>query len=301
MNDDKRGSSAQREQRRQYCKKGNIAQPHAANFCSAFPRAAINYLGFKSSHLRFSSFVSAMSSSRPESATSMNPSDFATAPNTPSPATPLPEPTPVPTPQQSNTHLPDNNEVQNTPEASQSSPRSNTSTSSRDVHTPLPVVTDEALQPPRASYLAPISDASTVRNSFGPSSFNDSSQGLADEKVAEPYADERAPSEKRGSIFKRPLVWLGAIVALIVLVLVIVLPVVLTKKHSQNTSATTGGSGPQSGGPSGPTSASAITGGDGSTITTETGVNFTYSNPFGGICRYPRNNRVCSINANLVD
>jgi hypothetical protein len=239
-------------------------------------------------------------SSRPESAASMNPSDFATAPNTPSPATPLPEPTPVPTPQQSNTHLPEAHS-QDSPDASSQS----NVTTPRDVHTPLPVPTDETLEPPRASYLAPVSDAST-RNSYRQSSLNDSSQGLATEKVAETYADEPAPSEKRGSILKRPVVWLGAIVALVVLILVIILPVYFTviKKHNQNASAASSGT-PQSSGPSGSASSGAITGGDGSIITTETGENFTYSNKFGGFCEstvinlprvHPRNHHRCSIN-----
>jgi hypothetical protein len=211
----------------------------------------------------------------------MNPSDFATAPNTPSPATPLPEPTPVPTPQQSNTHLPQA-DGQDTPNVS---PQSNMTTP-RDVHTPLPVPTDETLEPPRASYLAPVSNEST-RNSYGQSSFNDSSQGLATEKVPETYADETPSPEKRGSILKRPVVWLGAIAAFIALILIIILPVYFTviKKHNQNASTAAGGSGtPQSSGPSGPTSSSAITGGDGSVITTETGENFTYNNQFGGFC-----------------
>jgi glucan 1,3-beta-glucosidase len=233
--------------------------------------------------------------SRPESSASMNPSDFATAPNTPGPATPLPDTnlsSHSHTPNQSNTHLPEI-EVQDTPEEPQAPPASNPPTP-RNVHTPLPVASDDdvPLQPPRASYFA-TSDASTGRNSYGPSSFNDSSQGLAlkSEKPAETSAEEPPPSEKRSSIFKRPVFWLAVVIALIVLILIIILPVYFTviKKHNHPSSAasTSGGGGgsPQSSGPSSPASpTNAITGGDGSTITTETGVNFTYKNQFGGFC-----------------
>ena len=235
--------------------------------------------------------------SRPGSSASMNPSDFATAPNTPGPATPLPDTnlgSHSPTPNQSNTHLPEI-EVQDTPEEPEASPASNPPTP-RNVHTPLPVASgdhdDVSLQPPRASYFA-TSDASTGRNSYGPSSFNDSSQGLAltSAKPAETSAEEPPPSEKRTSIFKRPVFWLGVVIALIVFILIIILPVYFTviKKHNHPSSAasTSGGGGgsPQGGGPSSPASpTNAITGGDGSTITTETGVNFTYKNQFGGFC-----------------
>jgi glucan 1,3-beta-glucosidase len=150
--------------------------------------------------------------------------------------------------------------------------------------TPLPA--DDALEPPIAPYLAPVSDKPTPRDSYGPSSVNDSLQGLAAEKPTEPYAEDHAPPQRRTSIFKRPVFWLAIVVALVVLILVVVVPVyftVIKKKSSAATATPTyGGSTPM---PSAsPTSV--ITGGDGSIITTETGVSFTYQNPFGGICEY---------------
>jgi len=234
-----------------------------------------------------------MSSSRPESSTSMDASDFATAPNTPSPRTPLPDLGPddsshVPTPQQSNAHLPeaDAQDTQQLPQASHTS-------LPRETHTPLPA--DDTLAPPMAPYLAPVSDSSSPRDSYGPPSVNDSYQALAAEKPTGTYAEDRAPSQKRSPIFKRPVFWLAAVVALIVLILVVVLPVyftVIKKNNASNISAatsTSGGSSTPTSTKSGstPSATSAITGGDGSLITTETGVNFTYQNQFGGFCEYP--------------
>jgi len=155
--------------------------------------------------------------------------------------------------------------------------------SSRDTPTPLPA--DDALEPPIAPYLAPVSNKPTPRDSYGPSS-DDSLQGLAAEKPTEPYTEDYTPPQRRTSIFKRPVFWLAIVVALVVLILVVVVPVyftVIKKKSSAATATPTyGGSTPM---PSAsPTSV--ITGGDGSIITTETGVSSTYQNPFGGICEY---------------
>jgi hypothetical protein len=259
-----------------------------------------------------------MSSSRPVSSVSTNPPDIVTAPQTPAPTTPLLDPGPgshVPTPEQSNLPLPEA-DSQNTPENPEPLPLVSTLTPHQpdaplpeadaqdirqatppksltpiptDTHTPLP--TDDILLPPMAPYLAPpLSDTSTPRDSYGPASFNDSSQRLAAEKATDLSADEFDQPQKRTSIFRRPVFWLAAAAALVLLILAVILPVYFTviKKNNNGaaaSSSSSSGGAPQptaSGQPGSPTVA--ITGGDGSTITTATGASFTYKNPFGGFC-----------------
>lgn len=227
----------------------------------------------------------------------MNPSDFATAPNTPGPNTPLPELGQESGTQAQTTPMPETAEPaaqeQSTiaPVSSEAAPMSG-SPIPRQVHTPLPLA-DDTLEPPRMSYFNSGSGTSTPRDSMVASSFNnDSSNRLAGEKQAGTDPEETAAAtEKRSPWYKRPVAWLAGLVALIVVILAIVLPVTLTKKHGTNGNAATSsgnGSGPSSGNGTGnPASPiGAITGGDGSVITAENGDNFTYSNKFGGFCQY---------------
>ncbi|KAJ7117234.1 glycoside hydrolase [Mycena crocata] len=99
-------------------------------------------------------------------------------------------------------------------------------------------------------------------------------------------AAARSPSTKR-----RRLLVLGALAALIIVVVAVVVPVyflVIKKKddnsapaEASNSAGSSGDSGSSSSG-GGTSIVSAVTGGDGSTVTTDSGESFTYKNAFGG-------------------
>ncbi|EMD32912.1 glycoside hydrolase family 5 protein [Gelatoporia subvermispora B] len=116
------------------------------------------------------------------------------------------------------------------------------------------------------------------------SGFNNSSAGPYGDKEA--AAADAAPvtrSYGKRPIWKRPLFWLGAFIALAVVVLAVVLPVwfVVVKPNRDGGSSSSSSSSKQSS--SNPESPSgAVTGGNGSTIVTEDGTSFTYINQFGG-------------------
>ena len=149
-----------------------------------------------------------------------------------------------------------------------------------------------------APYLA--HEISTPRSSaYGPPSTINSQEPLAGrEKPAETYPEDTPSSQnqKRAPIHKRPVFWLAVLVALILIILVVILPVYFTviKKNNNSNNAAAAASGSASSGGAQPTktgqpaasATAAITGGDGSLITTSDGVNFTYKNQFGGTCEY---------------
>ena len=104
--------------------------------------------------------------------------------------------------------------------------------------------------------------------------------------------------DRRGSLLKRPIFWFVVAAAIVAVALAVVLPVYFTViKPKNNTSlggggnnntGTGNGNGTDNGGdnhepPTKPPQG-LITGGDGSTVTTENGTEFTYRNPFGGFC-----------------
>ncbi|KII95444.1 glycoside hydrolase family 5 protein [Plicaturopsis crispa FD-325 SS-3] len=148
---------------------------------------------------------------------------------------------------------------------------------------------NDELQPPRASYLLP-SEGSSPRDSYHPPSSNTSTAGLGvSGKETPPHGDDAGAYPTNDSLrrpfFRRPLVWLALVAAIIVIALAVVLPVVfvVVKPGQHNSSAagevpgTTGGGSDNPGSPTGATS-----GGNGSLIKTEDGSTFTYVNPFGG-------------------
>ncbi|KAG5653125.1 hypothetical protein H0H81_002192 [Sphagnurus paluster] len=158
------------------------------------------------------------------------------------------------------------------------------------IHTPLPLGDEDLFDPPRASYLE--SEAQTPRDSYTPPfppSASNSGPLLPD--YSKPELDENSgespapPSRKR-----RPLLLLLAgLVALAVLVLAVVLPVYFTviKPKQRNvdggipepsSTTTPAGDGPIGDGKPG----KATSGGDGSTVETDDGSTFTYTNKFGG-------------------
>lgn len=198
-----------------------------------------------------------MSSSRPQSGATFNPSDFATAFNTPTLGTPA---------------------LELGQDGANVSPTPSTPVP-RNVHTPLPATGSDALVPPKA--LGSVSNLSSNRDSYGPSPNN--SHLLAGGQVTDAEKEGRSPSKRS----RRPMFFLAALAALIVIVLAVILPVyftVIKKKGGSSASANNGSSPSSTGGGSGSPSSAVTTGGDGSIVTTETGEQFTYRNPFGGFC-----------------
>jgi hypothetical protein len=158
------------------------------------------------------------------------------------------------------------------------------------------------LEPPRASFLAPgPSIASSPRDSLRDSRA-ESTTGPENEKAFSPGQsttylqvgkDAEVPSSqpvpKTRPIYCRP-VWLAiAAGALVAVALAVALPVSLThkSKHTQSNSGNKpNGNSTGPGNPNTPNNTSnAITGGDGSTITSGSS-SFVYKNPFGGICEF---------------
>lgn len=81
------------------------------------------------------------------------------------------------------------------------------------------------------------------------------------------------------------MIGLGAVVVALTLVLVVCLVVI--KKH--NAAAATSGTSNAGSSSSGniKTPVGVLIGGDGSTVTTDSGQTFTYTNSFGGYCEFP--------------
>lgn len=218
-----------------------------------------------------------MSSSRPQSGASLNPSDFATAFNTPMLDAPNLE---LGAPGTQGQEVISHNTADVSPTPS--------TPIARNAHTPLPVEGD-GLEPPKP--LGSASNLSSNRDSFKRDSYDpylNNSRLLreATQTSNDPEREDRAPSKRR-----TPKLILAALAALIIVVLAVVIPVYFTvikkKDNSSNSSASGGGSSSGGGGGKGPGSSSSVTsGGDGSTVTTETGEQFTYTNPFGGFCEY---------------
>lgn len=96
--------------------------------------------------------------------------------------------------------------------------------------------------------------------------------------------NEKAPLASHSQVRRRRR-WLylavGSVVAVII-ALAVALPVTLVHRSRSSTSTNSAHGGPSSN-PESPTGA--VTGGNGSVITTEDGVTFTYVNNFGGTCK----------------
>lgn len=97
------------------------------------------------------------------------------------------------------------------------------------------------------------------------------------------------------SFWKRPLLYIPALLLLLIIIAAaVVIPIyfLVIKKNTSAAASTSSGSNsstPTSGGgnntSSTPTPSGAITGGDGSLVTTITGSTFVYNNSFGGFCK----------------
>jgi aryl-phospho-beta-D-glucosidase BglC (GH1 family) len=105
----------------------------------------------------------------------------------------------------------------------------------------------------------------------------DSPRYLVEKRSA--YAVPRVKS-KRGLIIAASI--LAAVIVLIAIVVPIYFVVIKPKSSSSSDSNSASPSNPTSTSSGSPSSNVVVTGGDGSTITTEDGTTFTYSNPFGG-------------------
>lgn len=79
--------------------------------------------------------------------------------------------------------------------------------------------------------------------------------------------------------------WLWLIPVLLIVAAAVVVPVYFRPKQNNTSASSTGAPSNSTNAANGnPKTAAAITGGDGSTITTEDGDKFTYTNSFGGYC-----------------
>lgn len=96
-----------------------------------------------------------------------------------------------------------------------------------------------------------------------------------------------AAQSRRSITRRRRMIGLGAVVVALALVLVVCL--VMIKKHdaAAATSGTSNAGNSSSSGGNIKTPAGVLIGGDGSTVTTDSGQTFTYTNSFGGYCEFP--------------
>jgi glucan 1,3-beta-glucosidase len=130
-----------------------------------------------------------------------------------------------------------------------------------------------------------------------------SPSGLYKDNASSPYLSEKRDAYMPPRTRSRRRMWLiGGLVALVVAIVVIVVAIYFTvvKPHNSNDSVTGGASKSGSKGPgtssgasptstANPTTKLAVSGGDGSTVTTEDGTTFTYSNSFGGYWYWDEN------------
>ncbi|KIY71672.1 glycoside hydrolase family 5 protein [Cylindrobasidium torrendii FP15055 ss-10] len=152
-------------------------------------------------------------------------------------------------------------------------------------------MSQQDLGPPRASFLldGQSSNATSLHGSPSPTpstAFLRKNEASANNEEAYSAADTVATKPW----YKRPVWWAVGAAAVAVIVVAIAVPVALTTKNGSSSSSSGssndggsggGATGTSSGNSPGATSV-AITGGDGSKITTEDGKEFTYENKFGG-------------------
>jgi len=97
--------------------------------------------------------------------------------------------------------------------------------------------------------------------------------------------EKRSAYSSPGKKSKRTIIIFGSIAAAVIVIVAVVVPVYFTviKPKTNNNNVKTNPPNPTSTGTgTGDPTAAVITGGNGSTITTENGTTFTYINPFGG-------------------
>jgi hypothetical protein len=170
----------------------------------------------------------------------------------------------------------------------------------QDAHrsfTPDQPIFNEPLLPPAAPYLAPSEGASTPRDSYITSNSAANSAPLLPGVGEKDLADGGAFAPRRSKpLHKKPLIWVLGAVALALVAVAVVVPVYFTVIKPKNNSVTGGTGGSDNGTDSNGTPThqpptNGISGGDGSIIKTENGSEFTYTNPYGGICEFSSNLR----------
>lgn len=157
--------------------------------------------------------------------------------------------------------------------------------------TPDQPVFNEPLLPPAVPFLAPSEGTPTPRDSYLTNNSATHSALLLPEPSEKDLPDAANLTARRSKpLYKRPLVWVLALAALGLIIVAVIVPVYFVVIKPKNNSVTGGNSnGPNNNGngtndnPTHQPPTSRTSGGNGSTITTSDGTQFTYINPFGGI------------------
>jgi glucan 1,3-beta-glucosidase len=162
--------------------------------------------------------------------------------------------------------------------------------------TPDQPVFNEPLLPPTTTFLAPSEGPYTPRDSYLTSNSATNSAPLlpeGGEKVLPSGGD--FPAGRSKPLHKKPLIWALAAAAIALIAVAVVVPVyfvVIKPKNNTVTGGSNSNGNNNGNGNDTPTHESPnnkISGGNGSTITTQDGSTFTYINPFGGICEWSSN------------
>lgn len=159
--------------------------------------------------------------------------------------------------------------------------------------TPDQPVFNEPLLPPAAPFLAPSDGSPTPRDSYLTTNSATHSAPLLPEGGEKDLADAGDLTTRSKPLHKRPLVWALAAAAVALIVVAVIVPVYFVVIKPKNNTVNGGNSnGPNNNGngnndnPTHQSPTSKISGGNGSTITTQDGTQFTYINQFGGICEW---------------
>ena len=181
---------------------------------------------------------------------------------------------------------------------------STTDSLARAAHIPLPPDDGWSLRGPQPPFLAagPSIGNESPRDSYVEATSYDSGTLLPatkDEKYAEEEDSVVLPQSSPKAKRRPLLLLLVGLVALIVVVLAVILPVYfkVIKPRNVRTSQSSSNGGDGTGTPTNstggggtshtpPSSTSAITGGDGSSVKASDGTTFTYNNKLGGICKF---------------
>lgn len=158
--------------------------------------------------------------------------------------------------------------------------------------TPDQPVFNEPLLPPAVPFLAPSEGTPTPRDSYLTNNSATHSAPLLPESGEKDLPEAaNLTARKSKPLYKRPLIWVLALAALGLIIVAVIVPVYFTVIKPKNNTVSGGNSnGPNNNGngnndnPTHQPPTTNTSGGNGSTITTSDGTQFTYINPFGGIC-----------------
>lgn len=155
--------------------------------------------------------------------------------------------------------------------------------------TPDPPVFNEPLLSPAAPFLAPSEGTPTPRDSYTTNNFTNSAPLLPGVGEKGPADASAFTAKKSQPLRKKPLMWVLVAIALALVATAVVVPVYFTVIKPKNATVTGGTGGSNGGGgpsdnPTHQPPTSSTSGGNGSVIKTENGSEFTYVNPYNGIC-----------------